>query len=69
MGKLLRWQEEFLKEVEALDNRSFFERMIEEVQPDGFDGDFTDRGAWRADYMQRRIIEKLVEAGWMKQES
>ena len=69
MGKLLRWQQEFINEVEALDNRSFFERMIEEVQPDGFDADFTDRGAWRADYMQRRIIEKLVETEQMKQES
>ena len=66
MGKISKWQEQFIEEVNHLDNRDFFERFLEEIIPDNY-GEFTAKGAWRAEYMTRRLLEKLIDAGWIKQ--
>ena len=59
------WKKEFVEELIKLNNDQLFQRVIDEQQPDDYDGCFTKRHEWEASISLQILEYKLKVDGWL----
>lgn len=63
MSKLLLWQDEIVKRVEAYSNDELLTEALSLQRGDDWDGCFTNRGAWECDYVESELRRRL--SAWL----
>jgi hypothetical protein len=61
MPRTPKWKREAKEALKAMSNEELFEAMLTYQSPDDYDGVFTDRGHWYADYSTELVRERLKD--------
>jgi hypothetical protein len=65
MPELLKWQQRFVADTQAMSNEELLDETLSAAQGDGWDGCFTARGSWEFDCLKAELRKRL--AGWLEE--
>ena len=67
MAKLLKWQQREKDRISKMSNEEFYSYFLGEIQPDDYDGGFSNRGFWYAQNAQHEMNKRLDESDFFKE--
>jgi hypothetical protein len=68
MTAKVKWQQEYLDELQTAPNHILLAMYIEANIPDDYDGGYTEMASWKMQEAIKAFYARLVSTGWITQE-
>jgi hypothetical protein len=65
--KLAKWKQEYIDSLRKMTNAELLDEAFQATNPDDYDGEFTEKGSWKADISRLELYERLQTQGFISE--